>query len=404
MEHQLIKACLTSRVDFALISEYLDVAKYSKELKYLLGFINDYYRRDPSASSVRTDLLKAQIAESVPNEKHVERFVELVDRSDAVETSASNVTATILLAKAHEARITLATALANGDPQDKIDGLLEKYRRVSQASSLGDLEDAGEIELIDSINIGELTNSRLSRGNLLALYPKSLTEYTDGGVEGGDQIVLFGLSEMGKTAYSIQIASGFAHQGHRGIYLINEDKTSRVAQRFVHCLSSMDKFACMNNPEEAQRIANERGLQNIRVIGITPGSLPQIEALVERYEPRWVVLDQLRNIITPTKGNRVVQLEEAATGMRNILKKYNVAGISVTQAGESARGKMYLDMGDVDYSNVGIPSQADLMIGIGASDPDSNERGVSLCKNKLSGNHAKYVTRLVPHLSQVRDV
>ncbi len=404
MEYQLIKACLSSRVDFSLISEYLDIAKYSKEMKYVLGFIRDYYARDSSVGHVQTDLLKALIAESVPNEKHVERFAEIVDRSAATETSGANVTAIILLAKSHEARVTLATALANGDPQDKIDKLLEEYRRVSQASSLGDLEDSGEIELIDSINIGELTNNRLSRGNLLALYPKSLSEYTDGGVEGGDQIVLFGLSEIGKTAYSITLASGFAMQGQPGLYLINEDKTSRIAQRFVHCMASMDKFACMNDPDEAQRRANDRGLQNVRVIGLTPGSLGQIESLVERYSPKWLVLDQLRNIITPTKGNRVVQLEEAATGMRNILKKYNVVGVSVTQAGDSARNKMFLDMGDVDFSNVGIPSQADLMIGIGASDPDSNERGISLCKNKLSGNHAKYVTRLVPQLSQVRDV
>lgn len=406
MEQQILKACLSSRHDFALIKEYVDVDRYSKEFKYLLKFISDYYARDTSEDRVRTDLLKAQIAESTLNEKHVERFVQAIDRADAAETSGSNVTAVIILAKIHEAKIRLATALANGDSEERVNELVERFRKLSVASSLSDIEDQGEAEVLDSIDIARLSQDRLERGGLLRLYPKSLTDKTDGGLEGGDHVVLYGLTEIGKSAASIQMSCGFANQGARGLYIINEDKTSRIAQRHVHCLSGMDKFECARDPEKAQRLANERGLGNVIVVGLAPGSLSQIEALVEKYDPRWIIVDQLRNILTGTKNNRVVQLEEAATGMRNILKASNTVGISVTQAGDSATNKPYLEVGDVDFSNVGIPAQADLMIGIGATESmlALNERGISLPKNKLSGDHAKYVVRIVPSLSQIRDV
>lgn len=406
MEQQILKACLSSRHDFALIKEYVDVDRYSKEFKYLLKFISDYYARDTGEERVRTDLLKAQIAESTLNEKHVQRFVEAIDRADAAETSGSNVTAVIILAKIHEAKIRLATALANGDSEERVTELIERFRKLSNASSLSDIEDQGEAEILDTIDIDKLSQERLAKGGLLRLYPKSLTDKTDGGVEGGDHIVLYGPTEIGKSAASIQLACGFANQDAKGLYLINEDKTSRIAQRLVHCLSNMNKFDCMNEPAKAQQLANDRGLGNIVVVGLAPGSLGQIEALIEKYDPRWVVVDQLRNIITGTKNNRVVQLEEAATGMRNILKASNVVGVSVTQAGDSATNKPYLEVGDVDFSNVGIPAQADLMIGIGATESmlALNERGISLPKNKLSGDHAKYVVRIVPELSQIRDV
>jgi hypothetical protein len=76
--------------------------------------------------------------------------------------------------------------------------------------------------------------------------------------------------------------------------------------------------------------------------------------------------------------------------MRNIAKRRRVVVISVTQAGDSAANKSILDMGDVDFSNTGIPATADLMIGLGASfdDVKAGRMVLSLCKNKIGGRHA----------------
>ena len=408
MELVLLKSGLVDRKHFLTLVNYINLKgdRYSREFKMLFKFIGDYYSRDNEAQYVATDVLKEQISVSLDNEKHVVRFHEMIDRALNQESSDNNVVATIILAKEHEIGLAIATALANGSDPKKIDELIREREVIRSATSLSDLEGGDQAEVIEHIDLDAITQARLDRGNLLEVYPRSINSRLDGGVEGGDHIILFGQTEIGKSAFSIQIASGFAYQGAPGLYIINEDKTSRIAQRIGSCLSGMDKYAMMNDPAAAQAKAMERGMGNIRVIGLAPGSLAQVEGLVEKYQPRWIIVDQLRNLHTGTKNNRVVQLEEAATGMRNILKAANCVGVSVTQAGASADNKIFLDVGDVDFSNVGIPAQADVMIGVGADERMklSNERGISLPKNKLSGDHAQFITRLVPQLSQVRDV
>ena len=90
--------------------------------------------------------------------------------------------------------------------------------------------------------------------------------------------------------------------------------------------------------------------------------------------------------------SRTAELEAAGIEARAIAKEYNVLVISVTQAGDSATGKVYLDISDVDSSKTGIPASADLMIGLGADEAMKANGliGFSLCKNKMSGDHAKF--------------
>jgi hypothetical protein len=77
--------------------------------------------------------------------------------------------------------------------------------------------------------------------------------------------------------------------------------------------------------------------------------------------------------------------------------------VSVTQAGDSASDKSVLDLGDVDYSNTGIPGQADVMIGIGANknQRDAGEIVISLPKNKVSGRHEYFACYTDPSLSKI---
>jgi hypothetical protein len=97
------------------------------------------------------------------------------------------------------------------------------------------------------------------------------------------------------------------------------------------------------------------------------------------------------------------QLEKAAMAARNLGKKHGAMVMSVTQAGDSASGKAILEMGDVDSSNTGIPAQADVMVGIGASmeDIEMGRRVISLPKNKRSGQHGYFPVRVDPTRSRI---
>jgi hypothetical protein len=102
----------------------------------------------------------------------------------------------------------------------------------------------------------------------------------------------------------------------------------------------------------------------------------------------------------------VNQLEAAATAIRNIGKQANVLAVSVTQAGDSASDKLILDQGDVDFSNTGIPAQADLMVGIGVDAQHEAEgiRVFNLPKNKIGGVHEHFPVRIYTQLSRVVSI
>ncbi len=400
MEFEVLKACLESRDSYEVIVKYIEPKQYSREFQHLLKFVEDYYKRDTEAKAVSLPVLVNLIAAVTDNDKHVDSFKEFLERAASTESSSPNVEATILAAKEREVGLKLCISIADG--KKDIDSLLEEYQSTRGATSLEALGEEPE-EVLENIDVAQLVANGTDRANLFPLFPKSVGDRVDGGLEPGDSMLLFGMTEIGKTAFSIHHACGWAHLGKPGLYLINEDRIQRIAVRMVSNLSGMDKYAVQADPAKAHRIAYERGLGNIRLVQLSPGSPAAIRRLIEKYDPSWIVLDQIRNIDTGTRNNRVVQLEEAATAMRNIGKEYGIVTLNVTQAGESARNKLFLDTGDVDFSNVGIPGQADLMMGIGSTaDTDArNERGVSLCKNKISGDHAQVIVKLNTMLSRV---
>ena len=143
------------------------------------------------------------------------------------------------------------------------------------------------------------------------------------------------------------------------------------------------------------------GLEYIRLVSMAPGNLKQIEAFADKFRPAWMIVDQLRNLDVKVE-NKVLQLEYAATGLRNIAKKYNLLMVSSTQAGDSGEGKKLLTMGDVDFSNTGVAAQADVLVGIGGDPLDVAEgrRIINISKNKLSGVHQNFPVKLLPQLSR----
>jgi archaellum biogenesis ATPase FlaH len=404
MELQLLASSLRSKPDYELIRGYIDIklATYDKLFQIVMKKVDDYYRRDPDATAVDAAVLVAQIAESIRNNKHVARMSEMIDSALAASSSDVNVRAVILLAKQQEVADKLSQVLASGIGEP--DGLIDELQAIRAMTSLEELEEQG-LEVFHDVDLSALVIQEFDPANLIKLYPDSLNERIDGGAKRGHHVVVFAQVELGKTAFCVNLNAGFARQGLRSLYFINEDRPQDILIRHVSNLSGMNKREIHNDPERAQHIANENGFQNVIVVSCSPGTPRQIETYIDKYEPDCVLVDQLRNLAMKA-DNRVNQLEAAATAMRTIAKKKNVLMVSVTQAGDSASNKLILDKGDVDYSNVGIPAQADLMIGIGMDAAFEAEglRELTLCKNKINGCHDSWPVRIITPLSRIRSV
>jgi replicative DNA helicase len=352
--------------------------------------VKAYYERDDRAKLVDMAVMTEQINATVQNEKHRERFQKFLDEAVATEVSSANVKDVVLGMKKNELSLELASAIANGTPHDK---LLEEYANLSRVQSLDEFAERG-VEVYENEAIDDLIEEEAVNENKLKVYPLSLNERLEGGLQGSDHVTLMARPEMGKTGLILTMATGFARQGQVGIVFNNEERVKRLRMRALCCATGMTAKEIRAEPDKAKDIAENHGFHNIIFVALSPGSPSQIEAFVKKYKAKWFIVDQLRNLAvkSDTKTN---QLEEAAKSIRNIAKKYDAVAISVTQAGDSAEGKAVLSMGDVDSSNTGIPGACDVLLGIGATEEQKKAgiRVLSLSKNKIGGVHDDFPVR-----------
>lgn len=404
MEKPLIAAALRSRHDYALIQNYIDLKlnSYSKECQVIMGKIGEYYARDTQAESCSAEVLLAQIGETLRSEKLVARLATLVSEALSEATSDTNVRAVVLMAKQQEVADKLAAVLTSegAGASEKVDALIEELRTLRLMTDLSQLDDSG-LEVFHNVDLEALMTKYYDPDNVIKVYPSSVNDRLDGGAHKKHHIVVYARPETGKSAFVINASAGFARQGKRVLYFINEDPADDIIIRHVSNLSGMTKHEVRDNPRKAQEIANNHGWENIIIVEASPGTPSQIKAYIDKYNPDCIIIDQLRNLKMTVDG-RVNQLEAAATAIRNIGKEANVLAVSVTQAGDSAENKLVLEQGDVDFSNTGIPGQADTMIGIGVNAQHEAEglRVISLPKNKIGGVHESFPVRIYPSISR----
>lgn len=325
----------------------------------------EYLARDSQAARIDPDMLRSLCATKLaPNQ--LQRFDDLL--STARSLSAPNAIELDAHLRRNKWADDLLDALGRGVRDwDKIEALsLEMPRAKAELSPV----------------TFDLLEQESSAGRLMTGIPV-LDEHLGDGFGPGHTALVFARPEMGKSLFAINLARGFAEQGARGIYFENEepeaDTRARILCSIAGVTQSQLRLLGSKARERAQSVAN-----NIYVHQLTPGTLGEIEALSSGYD--WIVVNQLRNL-SYKDSNRVVALEELAKGMRSIAARNRLVVVSVTQAGDSAEGKRVLGMGDVDFSNTGIPAAQDVMFGIGADKDllESGHRCVSLPKNKRGG-------------------
>lgn len=408
MEQALLAASIRSREDYNLVKSHCEMrlSTYSKLFQIVMIKIGDYYARDGDAGMVLPEILLAQINETIRNEKHINAIKDMVSDALGAASSDVNVRAAIILAKQQEVADRLSQALASGIvPKDTtIDDMMAELTALRKMTTLEEMNKE-EIEVFHNINLDDLFTREFDPDSLIKVYPSSLNDRLDGGAKRGHHITVYGRPESMKSGTAINMSCGFLRQQLRGLYLINEDRPQDIIIRHVANLSGMTKKQQDADRTKAQQLAESVGFGNLMVANASPGTPQQIEDLVEKWQPDYIIVDQLRNLKVKA-DNRVNQLEQAATAIRTIAKKCNVLAISITQAGDSGSNKPILEMGDIDSSNTGIPAQADVLIGIGvdATLEAENRRMFSLPKNKISGVHDHFPVNVTPWLSRVTSI
>jgi archaellum biogenesis ATPase FlaH len=356
--------------------------------------IQVYYARDPDVGQVDIDVLQAQIEGGVHDPKRRELVSRILDELSVVPVSPANCRA--FLEEAARSRVgdALSAALAVRKPKEEVHKLIESYQEL-------DIVYAEKVPV--TMDWAGLLVTRADKAHALQVTPKALNEALGGGVLPGHNLTIFGRPEAGKSALAISMACGFARRGHKVLYLGNEDPVQDMAVRALSNLTEVTAAEMACHPIVYQDLGLARGAGNLMFMDICPGTLAEVERLVKIRRPAVLIVDQLRNLTGAKSENYTNVLDRSAQGIRAIGKRYGLVTISVTQAGDSGRGKPYLNDGDVDSSNTGIPGAADVLIGIGVTEDmeAAGIRGISLCKNKLTGRHDKFEVRISTVLSKV---
>lgn len=397
MELQLIAALIASREAYSSVRAYLNLQDYAPITAVVIKAIDRWYESDKESAHVDLDLLRKDLLNRTKADAHQEQINELLDKTVDVDTSATNVARIVLESQKATVGYDLAQALLSKDEDAALE-LVSKYNDLSSRISLAESEEDETLSAEDFMGTLEAAAGEFK------IWPKSLGARL-GDPSRGHHIVIAALPEIGKTQTAVNISCGLAFQGKRGLYIGNEEPIRNTQMRFVTNMSGLPKDQVLLGPERAFGLARERGLDNIILASPIPCTYAKVRALVEKYAPDFVVMDQVRNMKVKAE-NRTNQLEAAAQAMREIGREFNVLSISVTQAADSARDKLYLDDGDIDSSNIGIPGACDAILLIGCNEEYKTRgcRMINLAKNKIGGNHEPVPVRVNAPLSRVLDM
>jgi len=361
--------------------------------------IVQFYTSDPDAQSVDRDIIAGRIEQSIQNRQQQTSLLTRLDQLFDMEVAPNSVAAYAIEVKRRAVGLELGQLLHKGTAKrEVILDKLEEYR---------DLLSREGLELVKETTprptVGDLTGRRDEK-HRIPILPGELNIRLKGGALRGHHIVVFARPEVGKSLFCINLVSGLLRRGYRVLWVENEDNIDDVWSRFYERLTEVEEEDMAKDPERWEAVLVERGIDNLFLYEATPGTPFELKQKIEEHEPDVMVVNQIRNL-SVANDNRVNQLETAAQTVRNLGKQYKMLTISVTQAGESGDDKAYLDMGDVDYSNTGIPSTADLMIGVGATKGMLHRglRGISLPKNKISGIHDTFTVYFDENLSKVKS-
>lgn len=394
MEQKVISALLYDRQSFETLRSVITSDDFSDKGEILFDFIQEFYTNDPDAQYIDKDLLCDHLNLNYP--KNSDSLVRVVKNLEPV--SAPNVVKEYIALRKDRAAHELAHALLGKDSK-VVDARLEDF---NVWKSKEDIEIEEDTEVYSNVRLSELIE-RKNNNDLIKVYPKALNNTLDGGVPPETHILLYAPPEVGKSLLAINMTCGFLVHGHKTLYFSNEDPPDQYLWRFHTCLLGKDKYTILKNVDQYQQRADQMGLSNLVFVSDPAGTITQLEALIQEHKPECLVVDQIGNISVKDKEGTQA-LEHIAKQVRRLAKKYKLVAVSVHQGDAESLGKVYLDLGDVYYSNIGVQAAMDVMVGVGASKEMlvSGARVLTLPKNKISGNHESINCTFDTKISRVR--
>lgn len=392
MEKKLLSAALYDRGAFDRLRPHLTDKDFSDKGQILYRLISEYYDCDIEAQSVDKGLLSSTISREYP--RHSEQFIATIE--GLKEVSVPNLLKEVYNLKKKGIAYELSNALLNGSDEE-VEKLVTAYTDCTLDTSEA---TEGDDDTIYRTDLTEFFAQ--AEGERIPLAPETLNDLIDGGVLRGHHIVIFAQTEVGKSLFALNIACSLCKNGFRVLYVGNEEPLRDMITRVLCRMTGWDKYRVRKNYGRAQTRAERKGGYDNLIMKATPGGTPtEIEGWISKFEPDIVIVDQIHKMVIPGSDGEQQNLEKASSFMRTMGKKHKIVPISLTQASDQAR--LILKKRDIHGSKTLVAGDADLMLGIGVNDgfEAQGKRMISICKNKISGDHSHFVVGFDKDLSKV---
>jgi KaiC/GvpD/RAD55 family RecA-like ATPase len=399
---QLLASAIQDRNAFDFLDSRTARADLSPSEQTIYTEVGEYYANDEKARSVSVELLKQRIQQHHP--KYADMLGAVLDELPKVSTD--NVIDLWLSAKQRSVGLRLADALTNSAKSTTVTSLIDEYLHYQKYE---------EAETRTYIGVSPLEFIQEGRSQLIPIYPLALNNAIGGGAERGSNVAVFGVPEVGKTQFVVNMVARQLLEGFKVLYCGNEDPIETMVRRFISRLTDIPantirEWVYTKERDKLSRaydVAMTKGYSNLILpTDFNPGTFTQIKNLIEEHQPDVLVVDQIRNMDIPNKEGYTDILDTGSKLMRDIGKRHGVTCVSVTQAGDNAHGKAVLHYRDVHYSKTGFAGPFDLIIGVGATNDmmNLNQLCMSTSKCKLNGRHTSIMGRVCRATSKIKSL
>lgn len=382
-----------------------------KLLKLLLK--KDFYTLHGESISNKILSVEVKALHKVITKLHKlsDKDVDINTIYDMYEASATVTTAKLTLVKVIIERVKELPEIAPDTALEILEKISEKeaarliadkalsiMQRNEDAGTLTELKEfVANIDIKQSVddtdvpyttNVLEVIADKTNKGAFEFSNGLEFISTDVGKLSRGRLVIIFAPTNAGKSSFVAQASGGFISNGHKVLYFANEEPADHIMLNQVRALEKRTDTEIIANPTTPTWDSLRH---NFVLIPAHGKSMPELIKYVTKYKPDIIIFDQLDNVQGSNIRDKLHEtLERTYQQVRSLASTADALVIAISQASDDATGKLVLRSQMLANSKVGKAAAADLIIGIGMKNVEDEVRGITLCKNKITGLHKTF--------------
>lgn len=209
----------------------------------------------------------------------------------------------------------------------------------------------------------------------------------------GDLVMFGARVDSGKSSFLMRALADFMQQveGQTFLFLNNESVSERLWPRHYQALLGMQLTELVQHSRDGtldQRYLEAARGNRLIMLDIHGAGMAKVEQIVQRWEPKALLIDMPANIKAPQVGggNKTDSLEAIWQGLRELSAMHGCSTIGTAQVSAEGQNMLFPPMSAIKDSKTASQGAVDLQIMMGNLDnPDAASlRGFSTPKNKLA--------------------